>query len=166
MKGFATIPQGSRHTALRPPPFRTGDLSLIKNAPLNIQLYDTQTLGAGGQPTAYPNNQVPITNPVALFLFSHPNVYPLPESPKFPPIRSTSMATTLAPRDVFSRNDQGDVKIDWHPHTSDVVSGRYSQGYAQDGTVSILSPSSFPVPRIIRTTSEPSPGPTPSRRLL
>ena len=38
-----------------------------------IQLYDTQTINPSTQqPTAYVNNQIPITNPVALYLFGNP----------------------------------------------------------------------------------------------
>jgi hypothetical protein len=142
-EGFRYHSSGQQAYSVAPAAFRTGDLSLIKNAPLNIQLYDTQTLGPGGEAMPYANNQVPITNPVALFLFSHPNVYPLPNH------QSASdplgiYGNYVGAHDIFSRNDQGDIKIDWHPHNSDVVSARYSQGYAQDGTVSNPIPVEFP----------------------
>jgi hypothetical protein len=135
-EAFRYHSSGESVFSVAPAAFRTGDLSLIKTG-LGIQLYDTQT------GTAYTNNQVPVTNPVAQFLFSHPNVYPLPnrQSPTDP---MNIYENFIGPQDVFSRNDQGDVKIDWNLHSTDVISGRYSQGYADDGTVSDPIPVEFP----------------------
>ena len=136
-EAFRYHSSGQSAFSVAPAAFRTGDLSALKSA-LGIQLYNTQT------GTAYANNQVPITNPVALYLFSHPNAYPLPnrQSPTRDPLNIYE--NFIGPQNVFSRNDQGDVKIDWHLHNNDVVSGRYSQGYAQDGTVSDPIPVEFP----------------------
>ena len=142
-EAFRYHSSGQQSFSVAPAAFRTGDLSLILNSPLNIQLYDTQNLNAAGQPTPYANNQVPITNPVALFLFSHPNAYPLPNR-KSPSDPLGIYENFIGPQDVFSRNDQGDVKIDWHLHQRDVISSRYSQGYANDGTVSDPIPVEFP----------------------
>jgi hypothetical protein len=135
-EAFRYHSSGESVFSVAPAAFRTGDLSLIKTG-LGIQLYDTQS-GA-----AYANNQVPVTNPVAQFLFSHPSVYPLPnrQSPTDP---MNIYENFIGPQDVFSRNDQGDVKIDWNLHSTDVISGRYSQGYAHDGTVSDPIPVEFP----------------------
>jgi hypothetical protein len=142
-EGFRYHSSGQQAYGVAPAAFRTGDLSLLKSAPLNIQLYDTQTLGPTGQPVAYPNNKVPINNPVAQFLFSHPNIYPLPNhQSSTDPLNI--YGNYVGAHDVFSRNDQGDIKIDWHRGSNDVVSGRYSQGFAEDGTVSNPIPVEFP----------------------
>lgn len=142
-EGFRYHSSGQQAYSVAPAAFRTGDLSLIESAPLDIQLYDTQDLGPNGQPAAYVNDQVPISNPVALYLFSHPNVYPLPnhQSATDP---LDIYGNYVGAHDVYSRNDQGDVKIDWHRGTDDVIAGRYSQGYAEDGTVSNPIPVEFP----------------------
>jgi hypothetical protein len=108
---------------------------------LGFQLYNTQVAG-GAVP--YANNCIPITNPVALYLFSHPNVYPLPNAtanPRDPTgIENNYQGNTAS----FQRNDQGDVKIDYHFRDKDVISGRYSQGIGQDGTTKEPLPVEFP----------------------
>jgi len=119
-------------------PAGDADLSSLLTVNGN-QLYNTQN--AGG-PVPYANNCVPITNPVALYLFSHPNVYPLPNTATTDPLGVEKNYS--GPTGQFQRNDQGDVKIDWHFRTKDVVSGRYSQGYAQDGTTKEPLPVLFP----------------------
>jgi hypothetical protein len=106
-----------------------GDADLSSLLTVNgLQLYNTQNPGG---PVPYAHNCVPITNPVALYLFAHPNVYPLPNNPTGDPLGVQNNFS--GPSGQFQRNDQGDVKIDWHFRTKDVLSGRYSQGYAQDG---------------------------------
>jgi hypothetical protein len=124
--------------------FRNGDLSSLYNLPSGpIQLYDTQTIDpATGQPKAYANNQITITNPVALYLFSNPKAYPLPNNPTTDP--TGVFNNFVGPSGSFNRNDQGDAKVDWHLGTRDAMSFRYSQGYAQDGTVADPLPVLFP----------------------
>jgi hypothetical protein len=109
-----------------------------------IQLYNTQN--ASG-PVPYANNCVPITNPVALYLFAHPNVYPVPNNTAVSLANGDPLGinNNLKGRtSTFQRNDQGDIKVDWHLHQSDVISGRYSQGYAQDGQPEEPIPVQFP----------------------
>ena len=76
---------GTTTASLAPPAFRAGDLSSLLTLPTPIQLYNSQQLGPDGKPVPYANNQVPITNPVAIYLFSHPNAYPLPNNPTADP---------------------------------------------------------------------------------
>jgi hypothetical protein len=118
------------------------DLSLLK-AQLGIQLYDSQTVGPNGQPVAYANNVVPIRNPVALFLFSHPNAYPLPNHATTDPAGIYN--NFVGPSNTTEKNDQGDVKIDYHFHMNDIISARYSQGIARDATVTDPIPVDFPM---------------------
>jgi hypothetical protein len=116
----------------------TSDFSSL-TAALGVQLYNTQLPG-GAVP--YANNCVPITNPVAAYLFSHPAIYPLPNNPTSDPTGVRN--NLLGPTGSFYRNDQGDIKIDYHFRSKDVISGRYSQGYAQDGTSKEPIPVQFP----------------------
>ena len=150
-EAFRYHSSGETDFSVVPAAFRTGDLSALLTAPaidasgvnhggLGLQLYDTQ---AANRP-AYANNQLPIVSPVAQYLFSHPNAYPLPNrvNPQDPYLNVWN--NYVGPSKVFSRNDQGDAKIDWHPNGNNVISGRYSQGYAQDATVSDPIPVEFP----------------------
>jgi hypothetical protein len=136
---------GVTNFSVAPPAFFKGDLSSLLALPTPIQLYDTQNVQANGQPTPYANNQIPasqITSPIALFLAAHPNAYPLPNNPTSDP--SGIFNNFVGPAGSYARNDQGDVKIDWHLHDKDVISGRYSQGYAENATTSDPVPVQFP----------------------
>lgn len=53
---------------------RQGDFSALLAQKTPRQLYNTQTLTPQNTFAPYVNNQVPITNPVALFLFAHPEL--------------------------------------------------------------------------------------------
>jgi len=133
---------GLTTASVAPPAFRTGDLSALLAA--GIQLYDTTTIDpATGQPKAYANNQIPINNPVAQYLFSNSKAYPLPNHPASD---STGIYNNfIGPSGSFSTNDQGDVKIDWHLGAKDAMSFRYSQGYAADGITADPLPVNFPI---------------------
>ena len=134
---------GETTASVAPAAFRTGDLSSLLSAQ-GIQLYDTQTINpATGQPTAYVNNQITITNPVALYLFSNPKAYPLPNNPTSDPLGIFN--NFIGSSAGFSRNDQGDGKIDWQLRTADKFAFRYSQGYAADGTTADPLPVQFPI---------------------
>jgi hypothetical protein len=144
-EGLREHSSGLQLASVAPAAFRTGDLSILLNPSAfstPIQLYNTQTLGSNGQPVPYQNNQIPITNPVALFLFSHPNAYPLPNHPTSDP--AGIFNNFAGPGNSTEKNDQGDVKIDYHLRTNDIISGRYSQGTARDATVTDPIPVFFP----------------------
>jgi hypothetical protein len=119
-------------------PIGDADLSVLSSVS-GINLYNTQNAGGA---VAYVNNCLPITNPVAKYLFANPKVYPLPNNPTTDPLGINN--NYIGPTSSFQRNDQGDVKIDWHLRQSDVISGRYSQGYAQDGHPTEPIPVQFP----------------------
>jgi hypothetical protein len=133
---------GSTSFSLAPPAFLKGDFSAIKSV-LGIQLYNTQ-VPVGTAPIPYANNQIPVNNPVAIFLANHPNAYPAPNHVNLALDPLGILNNYVGSNNTFARNDQGDVKIDWHPHDKDVISGRYSQGYAQNATVSDPVPVEFP----------------------
>jgi len=108
------------------------------------QLYDSQngfkplnqTIGG----VTY-QNLVPINNPVAKFLFANPALLPLPNvAPSAAPVQSNYQGVTKS----LTRNDQGDMKVDWTPTDKDRISGRWSEGDADDGTTIALVPVTFP----------------------
>jgi hypothetical protein len=134
---------GETTSSVAPAAFRTGDLSSLISV-LGIQLYDTQTIDpVTHQPKAYTNNQIPITNPVATYLFSNPKAYPLPNNPTSDPLGIYN--NFIGPGAGFSQNDQGDAKVDWQLHAGDKLAFRYSQGYAADGTTADPLPVNFPI---------------------
>ena len=137
-EGYRWHQGGEATYSVAPAAFRTGDLSSLLLVD-NIQLYNTQNPGG---PVPYVNNQVPINNPVAKFLFANPAAYPLPNNPTTDPLGIEN--NYIGPSNKYRRNDQGDVKIDWNLHTSDVISARYSQGLGQDGTSTDPIPVEFP----------------------
>ena len=134
---------GQATYSVAPAAFRNGDLSSLLNPALTggpvIQLYNTQNPSG---PIPYANNQIPITNPVAQYLFGNPKAYPLPNHPATDLLGINN--NFIGPNGTFLANDQGDVKIDWHIHQSDIISGRYSQGYARDGQTADPIPVEFP----------------------
>jgi Carboxypeptidase regulatory-like domain/TonB dependent receptor len=142
---------GETTASVVPAAFRTGDLSALlapnSLAPLPTQLYDTQTIDPStGQPAKFANNQIPITNPVALYLFSNPKAYPLPNNPVNLAVDPLGIQNNfIGPSAGFSQNDQGDAKIDWQIRPSDKAAFRYSQGYAADGTTADPLPVNFPI---------------------
>jgi hypothetical protein len=139
---------GQTDYSVATPALRKGDLSALLTPGLfsqnGTQLYDTQTIDpTTGQPKAYANNQIPITNPVALYLFSNTTAYPLPNNPTSDPMGIFN--NFVGPGASFSKNDQGDAKIDWHLGSSDAFFFRYTQGYAQDGQTADPIPVTFPI---------------------
>jgi len=143
---------GGTTSSVIPAAFRNGDLSaLLMPGSLGpdstpTQLYDTQTIDpATGQPKKFANNQIPITNPVALYLFSNPKAYPLPNHPANSGDPLGINGNFVGPGASFSENDQGDAKVDWQLRPTDRLSFRYSQGYAADGTTADPLPVNFPI---------------------
>ena len=112
---------------------RSGDFSeLLSGANGNtpIQLYDTQNNFA-----PYVNNQVPITNPVAQYLFAHPDLYPLPNAA---PADGIAQNDLQGPFRQFKANNQGDVKIEYDPRPADKLTAFYSMGTGYDGKTPFL----------------------------
>lgn len=115
---------------------RQGDFSELLNPALiskPIQLYDS----SNGF-TAYAGNKnVPIVNPVAAYLYAHPEIYPLPNA-------SATAGTVVqnnyhGPTKTRRYNDQFDVKLDWKASAVDQVFGRYSQSDAGDTSTNPLA---------------------------
>lgn len=108
------------------------------------QLYDSQNNYQPFNQTingTFYQNLVPIRNPVAKYLFAHPNLLPLPNSlPSVSPVTENYQGATKK----LTRNDQGDIRLDWNATNRDRISGRWSQGEASDSTTQAIDPISFP----------------------
>src|SRR5581483_9766821 len=122
---------------------RNGDFSaLLTDGASPIQLYDSQN-----NFTPYANNQgVPILNPVATYLFAHPELYPLPNRPAVSVSNGGDgliQGDFVGPQSNFVSNNQEDFKVDWTPNSIDKVNGFYSQGRGSDHTTAII-PVVFP----------------------
>ncbi len=115
---------------------RNGDFSEL---PSTIQLYNTQ---APGQP-AYVNNQLGApTNPVAQYLYAHPEYYPLPNRASTPGGLVTQN-NYQAPTKTNRYDDQFDIKVNYTLSQRDNFSGSYSHALAGDFSTPVLG-ISFP----------------------
>jgi hypothetical protein len=114
---------------------RNGNFSaLLANG--NKQLYDPQNNFA-----EFAGDQnVPIRNPVAAYLFAHPALYPLPNATPSDGIINNDLQ---GPSRTYQANNQGDIKIEYDPRSSDKITGFFSISTAYDGSTSVL-PISFP----------------------
>jgi Carboxypeptidase regulatory-like domain len=133
---------GTSTATVLTPAMRTGDFSALLNPPTvggqtnaPVQLYDTQNNSA-----PYVNNQIPVLNPVAQFLFANPSLYPLPNAA---PTDGIAANNFRGPNRTFVVNNQGDVKIEWDPRNADKITGFFSQSDAYDGNIAVLA-ISFP----------------------
>ncbi|WP_158794584.1 TonB-dependent receptor [Granulicella sp. L60] len=81
-----------------------------------------------------------ITNPAALYLFAHPELYPLPNTT---PGQGSSV-NYIGSSGQATVNDQGDAKIDWKATNRDTISGRVSIGREHDGYSKVALPTDIP----------------------
>jgi len=127
---------------------RNGDFSVLLAASSPIQLYDPLNNFA-----PYNNDQgVPIVNPVATFLFAHPQFYPdcggdNPATPAggkcLTPTDGIAANNYEAPDPSYKGNNQGDLKLEYDFSGKDKLTGFYSNSHAYDGSVAVLA-ISFP----------------------
>lgn len=124
---------GTQVASVIPTAFRQGDFSqLLHPTAPGAQAVQLTHFVQGQGLVPYANNQVPVTNPVAQFLFAHPELYPLPNKAETP--GQPGQNNYIGAYKYIVRNDQGDVKIDWRFRQRDNFSFRYSQGEAADST--------------------------------
>jgi hypothetical protein len=126
-----------------PDAMRNGDFSVLLNqgvvgAGNQIQLYDP----LNGFAPYVGNKGVPIVNPVAKYLFAHPELYPdcgaaNPVTPAkgtcLTPTNGIASANYVAPARQYHGNNQGDVKIEYDLGAADKITGFYSVSHAYDG---------------------------------
>ncbi len=115
---------------------RGGDFSALLSAANPIQLYDPENNFA-----PYANNQgVPVTNPVAKYLFADATIYPLPNAT---PTDGVVANNFQGPTRTYRANNQGDVKLEYDPSASDKLTAFFSKSTAYDGATTVLA-TSFP----------------------
>ena len=115
---------------------RQGDFSALLTAPNPVQLYDP----ANNYAPYKDNKNVPILNPVAKYLFAHPNLYPLPNATPVDGVISKNFTGTSR---NYTANNQGDIKIEYDPRAQDKVTGFFSISTSYDGSTALL-PITFP----------------------
>lgn len=115
---------------------RNGDFSALLSASNPIQLYDSEN----GYTPFVGNKGVPVINPVAKYLFAHPELYPVPNAtPSDGIVQNNYQGTSRS----YKANNQGDIKIEYDPRSSDKITGFYSMSTAYDGSTALL-PVTFP----------------------
>jgi hypothetical protein len=118
----------------------------------NIQLYNNQVPasagGGGGFSTAVPyvNNQIPLVNPVAKFMFANQSALPLPNHAPL-----VIAGADLGETDNYwgytksqTQNNQGDIRVDYKVSDRDAIMGRFTIGEALDLNPHPVLPTSFP----------------------
>ena len=124
---------GTASASLLTPAMLNGDFSVLTGA--GVQLYDTQN-----NFTPYLNNQVPVVNPLAVYLAAHPELYPAPNATPSDGLIDNNFQ---GPQSSFTSNNQEDFKVDWTPGNIGRINGFYSQGTGSDFTTALL-PVFFP----------------------
>jgi hypothetical protein len=154
-EGFRNTTASSQSIISVPTPrMRTGDFSEFLGTPdqyghvigtgtngigaaAYIQLYNTANGLAAATP--YLNNKLPVNNPVAQYLFAHPEFYPLPNRPSTN-VNSPDTNNYAGYNKSAYVNNQGDVRIDYVASPKDNLWARFTHGGAYDlPIVSILS---------------------------
>ncbi len=127
---------GSSSVSVFTQAMRNGDFSALLTAANPIQLYDPENNFA-----PYVNNQnLPILNPVATYLFANPKYYPLPNAT---PTDGIAASNLQGPTNSYKVNNQGDIKIEYNPSPADKITGFYAMSTASNGQTTVL-PVSFP----------------------
>jgi hypothetical protein len=125
------------------PAMRTGNFStLLAQGNGGIQLYDSQN-----NFTPYANNQVTVVNPVAKYLFTHPELYPLPNATATSGVIGGNFQGAQR---SFITNNQGDIKIEYDLGSANKFTAFYSQSDANDASTALI-PVQFPSANIYPT---------------
>lgn len=145
-QGFASVPDAkmSGNAPTGACPAGNSDLSEVL-ANEGIQL-DNNSSGTASA-TAYPNNCIPIVNPVAAYLFSHPAALPGPNPPPgyTAPAGTVTAGNYIGTIASFNANNQGDVRVDYTVGSKDTLMGKYTYGYAYDQQTQDVLPVFFPL---------------------
>ena len=127
---------GTTSTSVLTQAMRNGDFSALLSGGNPIQLYDPQNNFA-----PFVNDiGIPVVNPVAKFLFAHPELYPLPNATPTDGIAANNLQGHSR---TYRANDQGDIKLEFDPRPSDKITGFYAMSTAYDGQTALLA-ISFP----------------------
>ena len=118
---------------------RTGDFSEFLGAPNEFnQVHSLVAVHPALQhhqwphaATPYVNDQLPVINPVAQYLFAHPEFYPLPNRPS-----SNANSPDTNNYQGYNKsayvNNQGDIRVDYVISPKDNLWARYTHGGSFD----------------------------------
>jgi Carboxypeptidase regulatory-like domain len=141
--GFRYHTGGEAKATVPDAAMRSGDFSELYGGEYgDIQLYDNQNGAGWSTATPYKNNQVPVVNPVAKYLFAHPEAYPLPNTTPVPGVGD--LDNYLGFSKGQTHNNQGDVRVDYKVSDHDSIMGRYTYGNATDFYALAVLPVIFP----------------------
>ena len=150
-EGFRETSAGTSVISLPSRRMRTGDFSEFLGAPNEfnqtipaaqyIQLYNTTS----GLTTATPyvNNQIPVDNPVAVYVFAHPEFYPLPNRPSTNP-NSPDTNNYGGYNKSAAVNNQGDIRVDYVVSPKDNMWARFTHGGSYDRPIVSVLAFQFP----------------------
>lgn len=130
-QGVASVPDAK---------MRTGDFSEVL-AIEGKQFYNNSNGTAHATP--YANDQIPINNPVAKYLFGNTAALPMPNHA--PVVGSATSGNYIGKTSSFNANQQGDVRIDYTISPKDSLMGKYTYGDAYDQTTQAVLPVYFPL---------------------
>jgi hypothetical protein len=134
---------------------RTGDFSELLGAPTldynqsipvsqYIQLYNTTNgLAAAVRLCEHVWQSASGRNPVAQYVFAHPEFYPLPNRPSTN-VNSPDTNNYGGYNKSAYVNNQGDIRVDYNPTTKDNLWARYSHGIAYDEPIVAVLAFEFP----------------------
>lgn len=124
---------GPATASVAPGAWRTGDLSDFLTRSGQV-VRDPLTGPDLNSRTPFPNNLIPanrIVNPVAQYLFAHPDVYPLPNNPGQGTLGISSNYRSASASKLS--NHQADARADYRLSDSDNLTGRWSIGRYESG---------------------------------
>jgi hypothetical protein len=151
-EGFRNTTAGTQTLISVPTPrMRTGDFSEFLGTPDQyghsipaaqyIELYNTTSgLNAG---TPYAGNILPVNNPVAKYLFAHPEFYPLPNRPSSN-LNSPDTNNYAGYNKSAYVNNQGDVRVDYVASQKDNLNARFTHGGSYDNPIVAILSFQFP----------------------
>jgi hypothetical protein len=150
-EGFRQTSAGTSVISLPSRRMRMGDFSELLGAPNEygqsipaaqyIQLYNT-TSGLTAA-TPYVNNQIPVNNPVAAYVFAHPEFYPLPNRPSTN-VNSPDTNNYGGYNKSAVVNNQGDIRVDYVVTSHDNVTARFTHGGSYDTPIVSVLAFEFP----------------------
>ncbi|MDR3723719.1 MAG: TonB-dependent receptor [Terracidiphilus sp.] len=127
-----------------PHAMRSGDFSVLLAQGTPTQLFDPLNNFAKFSG----NTGLSVVNPVAKYLFSHPEIYPdcgsaNPSTPAngkcVTPTDGIGNSNYQAHSRSYKANDQGDIKIEYDMNAANKFTGFFSKGEAYDGSTPVLA---------------------------
>jgi len=150
-EGFRETSAGTSVISVPSARMRTGDFSELLGAPNEFgqsipaaqytQLYNT-TNGLAAA-TAYVNNQLPVNNPVAQYIFAHPEFYPKANRPSSN-VNSPDTNNYGGYNKSAVVNNQGDIRVDYVVSPKDNMWARFTHGGSYDKPIVSVLAFEFP----------------------